>query len=390
MESDTGNHKIMQNTSEFEAHIWQQPPEAYQGKVPFIVSDLIEQLTKLNAQNVEGIFRLNGSDRLTKELIEEMDTRRITDWSKYQNVHTLATALKRYFRTMSTTDPIVPFRLYNDLIRAGKESNSQNSIKEVLKKLDKGRYNTLSYLIKFLNFISQHSNENKMTPQNLGVCFGPNLIVSDRPDSVNALNDSIVVVNILDTMITNYFDIFDNAESVGNCLCDDEDIAAVTLPPLAWSHVVILMTRTKMRTQYKTIPYVPQTNMQMGILMNRPNRSPPPILADEEDVVAEIRNGFSDFYGDAVGMQNTEILIQSITDKAPVINLPTVAQEEAILGFDQPVVVDEPAVNEKENEPKVVKPKPVLSQEELFIPNTENMQPRRAANKKGRRPPTRH
>ena len=71
-----------------------------------------------------------------------------------------------------------------------------------------------------------------MTPQNLGVCFGPNLIVSDRPDSVNALNDSIVVVNILDTMITNYFDIFDNAESVGNCLCDDEDIAAVTLPPL--------------------------------------------------------------------------------------------------------------------------------------------------------------
>jgi hypothetical protein len=363
----------------FQAHLWQEPPESYQGKVPFIVSDLIQQLINLKAEKVEGIFRLNGSDRLTKELIEDLDKQRITNWSKYHNVHTIATALKRYFRAMATVEPIIPFRLYNECIDIGKSMQDENyaiqRIRGVVKRLDIGRYNTLSYLIKYLHFITEHSNENMMTPKNVAVCFGPNIITSDRPDSTDAFNDSVLVVNVLDIMITHYAEIFDNKDTIDRCLCDDEDITALTMPPLKWVHVANLIARTRERCKYKGIPFVPAANMQMGILMNRPKRTPPPILAETDDEFATIHNGFADFYGDAVGAQNTVILAKQIQLPAPV---EIVEEEEAKLGFDQIV--------EQTPEPEVKRP--VLSENELYIPPEETVIIRKSG-KKGRKPPKR-
>ena len=373
----------MSGNETFKAHFWQQPPEVYQGKIPFIVSDLIQQLVNLKAEKIEGIFRLNGSDKLIKELIEELDKQRITDWSKFQNVHTIATALKRYFRAMATIEPVIPFRLYNECIEIGRNAQEEDEaverIKSVVKKLDIGRYNTLSYLIKYLHFITEHSDENMMTPKNVAVCFGPNIITSDRPDSSDAFNDSILVVNVLEVMISHYDEIFDNKDTINEFLCDEEDIAALSIPPLKWSHVANLMTRTKDRCTYKGIVFVPAANMQMGILMNRPKRPPPPILAETDDEIASIRNGFADFYGDAVGAQNTKILAEQIKLPEPV---QLIDDDEVKLGFDN-VVTETPEVTQTHE----VK-KPVLSENELYIPPEKEVIIRKGG-KKGRKPPKR-
>ena len=381
----------MKNNEVFEAHIWQQPPEAYQGKIPFVVSDMIDQMKHMHCEKVEGIFRLNGSDILTKRLIEALDAGRIKDWSKYQNVHTVATALKRYFRSMATTEPIIPFRLYNEIIRIGKEEPSKEShrqLKEFFKKLDTGRYNTLSYLIKFLNFIASHAEENKMTSSNLAVCFGPNIIVSDRPDSPEALKDSFVIVNVLDDIIANYYILFDNAEQVEQWLCDEEDIAILTLPPLEWSHIKNLITRCKERTKNKAIKYIPFVNFQQGLAINRPTRKPPPVISENNDEMAQFRSGYSDFYGDAVGLQNPELLLQSIGPQSHQIFSMNHELKESKFALELEIEEDPPLGNTPQ-QPVISFRAPALTQEEVFVPPDEEIM-RRAKRSGKRRPPTRH
>ncbi|EAY09928.1 RhoGAP domain containing protein [Trichomonas vaginalis G3] len=315
----------MSEVEVFKAHFWQQPPEAYQGKIPFIVSDLIAVLKQLGAERVEGVFRLNGSDRQIKELIEVIDNGRIQDWTPYSNVHTIATTLKRYFRAMATIDPIIPFRLYNSIIEIARIQQTPkviSELKNLLKKLDPGRYHTLCFLIKYLNEVSKHDDENQMPAKNIAVCFGPNLISSDRPDSPDALNQSVLVVHVLEDMIIHFEEIFEGIENIDRYNCDPEDILALMVPPLKWSHVVNLMSRNKERMKFKCIQYVPQANMQMSIV-NRPKRPPPPILSEQHDNVYSSRSGYAEFYGDAVGAQDLKFFIDCLkkSGNSSIINM---------------------------------------------------------------------
>ena len=79
-----------QNNEPLEHHFFSMPPEAFHGKIPYIVSDLICELRRRQWYKVEGIFRLNGSDKVIKEIVADIDKGPIADWSKYPSVHDLA------------------------------------------------------------------------------------------------------------------------------------------------------------------------------------------------------------------------------------------------------------------------------------------------------------
>jgi len=270
----------------FEVRFWEQPPEAYQGKLPFVVTNLIAELNNRHAERVEGIFRLNGSDSKTKGLIEMIDHGPISDWSQFDDIHTISTALKRFFRQLSKQEPLVPFRYYDQCLDAAKCSVEESIPKliQITKKLDHGRYILLSYLLRFLNFISNYSTVNLMNAKNLAVCFGPNIICSDKPESPTAMQQSLLSNSALETMIEHYEKIFDPKELTEDLMCTPEDIKAFSVPPLKWSHVVHLIARNKLRTQFGTIPYIPQPNMHVGMALQRPKHAPPPI-SDTDEVV---------------------------------------------------------------------------------------------------------
>ena len=275
---------------EFKAHFWQQPPEAFQGKLPFIVTDLIQQILKKNGENIEGIFRLNGSDSKTKILIEHLDNGPIKDWSQFEDIHTISTALKRYFRQLSKQEPLMPFRLYDQCIEASK-CNINESISKfihITKQMDLPRYYLLSYLLRFLSYIASKSSKNLMNPKNLSVCFGPNIVCSDQPDSAYAMQQSFYSNLSLEILIEHYKSIFNENDLTEDLICNQDDIQAFSVPPLKWSHVVHLIARNKSRLQYGTIPYIPQATMQISLISQRPKYLPPPI--NDEDFNLIIRD----------------------------------------------------------------------------------------------------
>lgn len=61
-----------------------------------------------------------------------------------------------------------------------------------------------SYLIRFLNRVSEHSSDNKMTATNLGVCIGCSLLYSKDQSTTSYMNSS----SIIELMITHYKQLF--------------------------------------------------------------------------------------------------------------------------------------------------------------------------------------
>lgn len=64
--------------------------------------------------------------------------------------------------------------------------------------------------MKFLYIVQQHKNNNKMDAKNLATIFGPILIRSkEEKTSQEYLGDTSIVVNLVETMILNYNQIFE-------------------------------------------------------------------------------------------------------------------------------------------------------------------------------------
>ena len=144
-------------------HFFEMAPEEFHHKIPFIVTDLIKELRRRESEKVEGIFRLNGSDTKIRELCADLDRGRIEDWSKYDDIHTIATALKRYVRNMAEHEPLVTTDVYSCLTTVmllNRPDREVELTRQVIDMLVPVRRYTLSYLMKYLNEILANQKVN--------------------------------------------------------------------------------------------------------------------------------------------------------------------------------------------------------------------------------------
>lgn len=276
--------KVEETSGRSVVHFFEMAPEAFNGKIPFIVSDLINQLKERHAEDVEGVFRLNGSDVRIKELISEIDRGPIENWAKYTDIHDIATTLKRYFREMLTHEPLFPFELFECITAAMKIDVEERQI-EILSQianelLSKTRYTLLAYLLNYLYFLSQNSNQNKMTPKNIAVCFAPNLLCSAE-ESTNAFEDSLASNKAIELYIEHYPEIFKDFEIKESLICDDQDFARFYAPPMNMVHVQYQIFRCNFRRNH-TIPFVSLSRL-LKSEMERPTYEPSLIKNNEAD-----------------------------------------------------------------------------------------------------------
>jgi hypothetical protein len=243
---------------------FEAPPEDFHGKLPFVLTDLISELRRRNAKHVEGIFRLNGSDTEIRRLIDDLNQGRIQNWAKYEDIHVISCALKRYFRSMSEREPIIP----NDIIPClvvtmdlG-SSNEQflaqqhHLLKKIVKMLPRIRALTLGYLIQFLKEISLNSDVNRMTPNNLGICFAPNFVGDGALEPTTALHDQQCINTALGLMIQTFEETFAGCEITDDLVCDEDDLRAFSRPPVNLTHLQHQTCRCQFR-HGKIIPFVP-------------------------------------------------------------------------------------------------------------------------------------
>lgn len=172
-------------------------------EIAFAVEACVTMLLECGMQE-EGLFRVAASASKLKKLKASLDCG-VLDVQEYSvDPHAVAGALKSYLRELP--EPLMTFELYDEWIQA---SNIQDQDKRLqalwnaCEKLPKTNYNNFRYLVKFLAKLTEYQDANKMTPGNMAIVLGPNLLWTANEGSMTEMMTtvSIQIVGIIEPII---------------------------------------------------------------------------------------------------------------------------------------------------------------------------------------------
>ncbi|TSK14678.1 SH3 domain-binding protein 1 [Bagarius yarrelli] len=145
-------------------------------KIAEPIKECVDMLLKTGLRE-EGLFRLTAAASVVKKLKNSLNSG-IVDHDEFStDPHAVAGSLKSYLRELP--EPLMTFELYNDWFEAAGEKDLDVKLERfraLLKKLPPENYNNLRYLIQFLACLSEHQAVNRMTPSNIAIVLGPNLL----------------------------------------------------------------------------------------------------------------------------------------------------------------------------------------------------------------------
>uniref|UniRef100_A0A8C5GWN1 Rho GTPase-activating protein 17 n=1 Tax=Gouania willdenowi TaxID=441366 RepID=A0A8C5GWN1_GOUWI len=152
----------------------------------------------------EGLFRIAAGASKLKKLKAALDCSTSQLEGFYSDPHAVAGALKSYLRELP--EPLMTYQLYDDWILASSVSDPDKRLQAlwvVCDKLPKSNKTNLRYLVKFLSKLTQDSEANKMTPSNIAIVLGPNLLWAKTEGSLAemAAATSVHVVGIVEPII---------------------------------------------------------------------------------------------------------------------------------------------------------------------------------------------
>uniref|UniRef100_A0A3B5LN63 Rho GTPase activating protein 45b n=1 Tax=Xiphophorus couchianus TaxID=32473 RepID=A0A3B5LN63_9TELE len=249
-------HKKLQGRLQLFGRDFTQVASCASDGIPFIITKCISEIER-RALKMKGIYRVNGVKTRVEKLCQAFENGKELVELSQCSPHDISNVLKLYLRQLP--EPIMPFRLYNTLMGLAKESlhsegdapegeeaesSSANpvavrgpelvdlgpdsdrevlvlvdSLKELVKELPKPNSATLRYIVRHLRRIAELEEDNKMSPSNLGIVFGPSLM-RPRPTgatiSLSSLVDYPHQARIVEALIVFYSSIFQSKTSQTN------------------------------------------------------------------------------------------------------------------------------------------------------------------------------
>ncbi|XP_068118013.1 rho GTPase-activating protein 44 isoform X7 [Hyperolius riggenbachi] len=172
-------------------------------EIAFPIEACVTMLLECGMQE-EGLFRVAPSASKLKKLKAALDCC-VVDVAEYSaDPHAIAGALKSYLRELP--EPLMTFELYEEWIQA---SNIQDQDKRLqalwnaCEKLPKPNYNNFKYVIKFLAKLTEFQDANKMTPSNMAIVLGPNLLWPQAEGNITEMMTtvSLQIVGIIEPII---------------------------------------------------------------------------------------------------------------------------------------------------------------------------------------------
>ncbi|XP_068509406.1 rho GTPase-activating protein 44 isoform X4 [Syngnathus scovelli] len=152
----------------------------------------------------EGLFRVAPSASKLKKLKASLDCG-VLDAQEYSSdPHAIAGALKSYLRELP--EPLMTMELYDEWIQASNIQDMDKRLQALMgtcAKLPTDNLNNFRYLVKFLAKLSEYQDYNKMTPGNMAIVLGPNLLwTHSEPDMTEVLTTlSLQMVGIIEPII---------------------------------------------------------------------------------------------------------------------------------------------------------------------------------------------
>uniref|UniRef100_A0A8C6E7D7 Rho GTPase activating protein 45 n=1 Tax=Moschus moschiferus TaxID=68415 RepID=A0A8C6E7D7_MOSMO len=202
--------------------------------VPFIIKKCIFEIEQ-RALRTKGIYRVNGVKTRVEKLCQAFENGKELVELSQASPHDISNVLKLYLRQLP--EPLISFRLYHELVGMAKDSLKAEAeakaasrgrpdateseaaamamagrLRELLRDLPQENWATLRYLVRHLRRIVEVEQDNKMTPGNLGIVFGPTLL-RPRPTeatvSLSSLVDYPHQACIVETLITHFSLVFE-------------------------------------------------------------------------------------------------------------------------------------------------------------------------------------
>ncbi|XP_036944874.1 rho GTPase-activating protein 17b isoform X3 [Acanthopagrus latus] len=152
----------------------------------------------------EGLFRIAAGASKLKKLKAALDCSTSQLEEFYSDPHAVAGALKSYLRELP--EPLMTFGLYDEWTQASNVSDPDKRLQALWVTCDglpKSHKANLRYLVKFLARLAQDSDVNKMTPSNIAIVLGPNLLWAKTEGTLAemAAATSVHVVAIIEPII---------------------------------------------------------------------------------------------------------------------------------------------------------------------------------------------
>ncbi|KAL9650538.1 hypothetical protein ABK040_004757 [Willaertia magna] len=149
--------------------------------VPYLVTTVMDYIVK-EGPAIVGIFRISGNATVIEQIKRDFDDfpfefENFNLFETYQSkagsefIHVAVGILKNYLKLMP--EPIFSFELVAEYFK----NNNKNfeAMRDVIKQVQREYLPLLSSVLKLCKAIISNQNENKMTPVNMGIVFGPNL-----------------------------------------------------------------------------------------------------------------------------------------------------------------------------------------------------------------------
>ncbi|XP_027025570.1 rho GTPase-activating protein 45 isoform X2 [Tachysurus fulvidraco] len=241
-------HKKLQGRLQLFGQDFSQVSSSSSDGIPFIIKKCTCEIER-RALRMKGIYRVNGVKTRVEKLCQAFENGKELVELSQSSPHDISNVLKLYLRQLP--EPIMPFRLYNSLMGLAKESlalvgpegpeagkgpdlvdlgpetdpkllNLVDRLKELLTELPKLNMTTLRYIARHLRRIAELEEDNKMSPSNLGIVFGPSLM-RPRPSgatvSLSSLVDYPYQARIVETLIVFYSTIFPSQSNRTGGVC---------------------------------------------------------------------------------------------------------------------------------------------------------------------------
>uniref|UniRef100_A0A4W6FQP4 GEM interacting protein n=1 Tax=Lates calcarifer TaxID=8187 RepID=A0A4W6FQP4_LATCA len=189
-------------------------------EVPFVV---LHCTSEIESRALSGVYRVSGSKPRIQKLCQAFEMQKEQVDLSDLSPHDITSILKHFFKELP--EPLLTFDLYNDFIAVGKTIQQLSEreatpdtndimdiihdIQKLLQKLPSYCYSTLQHLMSHLQKVSENY-ENKMSPSNLGIVFGPTLLrplVSTDMSMIALLETSYQAV-LVEFLITHHDTVF--------------------------------------------------------------------------------------------------------------------------------------------------------------------------------------
>eukprot|EP00211_Chloroparvula_japonica_P003773 CAMPEP_0119139102 /NCGR_PEP_ID=MMETSP1310-20130426/26889_1 /TAXON_ID=464262 /ORGANISM="Genus nov. species nov., Strain RCC2339" /LENGTH=703 /DNA_ID=CAMNT_0007130361 /DNA_START=62 /DNA_END=2173 /DNA_ORIENTATION=+ len=169
-------------------------------EVPSIARKTFKYLA--NHMKVEGLFRLSGSSSEVAAYKEAFTVGENVNFDQdATDPHTIASLFKMWLRELP--EPLLTYELYEAFVEMDSlsDDDKMETLPVLLDKLPETNKPLVYQLLGFCHQVSMHSEENKMTPKNLAIVFGPNLMRSSGGDLMSEAANSPAVNGVTEFMI---------------------------------------------------------------------------------------------------------------------------------------------------------------------------------------------